>query len=625
MTEEVLQTQNTERKTDSSTHGDSLATLKKIVNDSTTPAFLCTSIKTDNPNYLSIIMGNKSFCDEFEILQEDLIGNSYDFLFDNIDINYSSEDQLEYIRLIKAIKAVHDCSIIIKITYRNKNDELQEAKFKIDFNPVKDEVNGVQKIYAIFLFEKIGQESQSNSLSTASEAPKAQSQILIKNLERTLNNEKLLREISYLIISDKPVKQISQMIARSLCLHLKIDRCLIHDYRDNAVGFVVEYCHNQKVKSILGENNSNFEEAKNHLEIRCDFYTKIKAESKKSSLFIIEDIKSDPTFYKEKEFYEKYSIASKVVAITAFDGQVNGGIYIHQAEKRSWTIDEIELIELITDQLAIAIDRSYSIEKVMVANHNLLEKTLELKEAIKKEKELRKVQSEFIALVSHEFKTPLQIIDSTRELIARKSKNVPELAADESFAKYLERIKTGIRRLNGLITSTLSLAKIEAGTANIKVEKQDFDLHDLIQDILEKTSNLAVNKGIKISIKFEGEKDSKLIINGDQKLLDHCFTNIISNAIKYSKDNSTVNIITRSSDDKVAVRVIDHGIGIPQDDLKNIGNKFFRAKNTLAVSGTGIGIYLTKYFVELHQGNVIIKSKLDVGTSVTVILPKQLH
>ncbi len=89
MVEEVVQTQQALANNDSAAHGDSLATLKRMVNDSKIPAFLCTSIKADNPNYLSIILGNKLFCEEFEILPEDLIGNSYDFLFDNIDINYS--------------------------------------------------------------------------------------------------------------------------------------------------------------------------------------------------------------------------------------------------------------------------------------------------------------------------------------------------------------------------------------------------------------------------------------------------------------------------------------------------------------------------------------------------------
>ena len=81
-------------------------------------------------------------------------------------------------------------------------------------------------------------------------------------------------------------------------------------------------------------------------------------------------------------------------------------------------------------------------------------------------------------------------------------------------------------------------------------------------------------------------------------------------------------ILAKSNDKKVALRVIDEGIGIPQEDVSNIGKKFFRAKNASAVSGTGIGIYLTKHFVEMHGGEIVIESKIDVGTSVTIILPK---
>ena len=109
--------------------------------------------------------------------------------------------------------------------------------------------------------------------------------------------------------------------------------------------------------------------------------------------------------------------------------------------------------------------------------------------------------------------------------------------------------------------------------------------------------------------------------NGDSKLLDHAFTNIISNAIKYSPDNTTVKVMSKSNDQKVLLRIVDQGIGIPEDEVKNIGQKFFRAKNTLEVAGTGIGIYLTKNFIELHKGSLKIESKLNVGTSITVTLP----
>ncbi len=589
---------------------NSMDAFKALVDANPQSAFLCTALKADNPNYLVIIRANQAFCQNFNISQEDLIGKSYDFLFDNIDINYASEDQLEYIRLIKTIKDQHECSVMIKLHHYHEN-ELQIAKFKIGFNPLfKERDTDHKKLYAIFTFEKIGSEI------IEVEKNKSQNQLLVKNLERALNSEKLLREISYLIISDKSVKEIAQSIAKSLVQHLKIDRCLIHDYKNGTPSFIVEHC-SSRLPPMLDESAESHEKANHYIHFQNNFYQKIKNSDKNSTIFIADDVRSDPNFTELHRFFGEFSIASQIAAITSFDGEINGGIYLFQSEKRSWTIDAIDLIELVTDQLAIAIDRSYSIEKVMVANHNLLTKTLELKEAVKKEKALRKIQGEFVALVSHEFKTPLQIIDSTRELIARKIKslNLP----DDSFEKYLDRIKSGIQRMSGLISSTLNLAKIETGNTEIKVERQNFDIYSLLKDIIDKNSNLGSGKGIKIITKFDSEK---LEINGDSKMLDHCFTNVISNAIKYSPNDTEVTITTKSDDDKIAIRVTDNGIGIPQDDLKNIGNKFFRAKNTLSVSGTGIGLYLTKYFIELHHGSVLINSQLNAGTSVTIILPR---
>lgn len=227
------------------------------------------------------------------------------------------------------------------------------------------------------------------------------------------------------------------------------------------------------------------------------------------------------------------------------------------------------------------------------------------------------MQNEFVALVSHEFKTPLQIIDSTRELAERKIRNLN--IADESLSKALDRIKSGVYRMNGLINSVLNLAKIESGETSIKLERASFNFRDLVNEIIDKNSTLVVSKNIKILTKLE---DADEEFNGDAKLLDHAFTNIIANAIKYSKNDTVVKILAKSGEKKVALRVIDQGIGIPKDDVSSIGKKFFRAKNTTSVAGTGIGIYLTKHFIEMHGGEIIIESEVNVGTSVTVVLPK---
>jgi len=612
-----LMQENKAQRPNLTTNDEHLSQLKKLVEENQFPAFLCTTIKPENPNYFAIIHANDSFCQTFKQSNNDLIGKSYDFLFGDIDVNYSSEDQLEYIRMIKSVKTHEEFSVILNLD-SHFDDEHQISKFKINFIPIVSE--NLEKFYAIFSFQKISEEVIENeAVKSQKDSIKSQNQTLVKNLERALSNEKLLREISYLIISDKPVKEIAQNIAESLCKALKVDRCLINDRKDGKSNFIVEYC-NPQAKSILkdgGEENGK-KVLNDYIDFQNNFYEKIRSNSKKTALFVAHNVKTDPTFSDIKDFFQKFSINSQIVAITSFDKEINGGISIHSSENRELTVDEIELIEIIADQISIAIDRSYSIEKVMIANHSLLQKTLELKEAIKKEKAMRKMQTEFVALVSHEFKTPLQIIDSTRELIARKVKGLS--IVDESFDKYLGRIKNAIQRMSGLINSTLSLAKIETTNNEIAVNKKEFDLHELLDEIIDKASNLSINKNIKITTKYTTDN---LTLNADPKLLDHSFTNIISNAVKYSKDNTEVSVITKCNDSKIAVKVIDHGIGIPKEEVSKIGQKFFRAKNTLSVSGTGIGIYLTKYFIELHNGNVIIESELDVGTSVTVILPRK--
>lgn len=592
--------------------------LKNRIKEKSEAAILCKA-KDNNPNYLSIIYANEKFYEIFGISEANLIGKSYDFLFNDLDFDYSSEDQIEYIRLIKAVKDFHQSSVIVSLS--DHKEDAKKIKLKITFSPFEDlekevaekisEQNFEPQSYAVFTFEEFdlvaAQENQTNS-----------NVVLLKNLERALRNERLLREVGYLIVSDLSIRDIAYEIAKMLCQHLKVDRCLLHDYRKGNAKFITEY-HNADCEAMF-KNSSDPENLKmlaDYINFQNYFYKKVGNKNKRSSLIIIDDVMNDNNFLPIHEICKKYGITSQISITTSFNDVVNGGIYIHQSEKRSWLVEEIDLLETVSDQFSIAIDRSYSVERVMVSNHELLEKTKQLKEALKEEKNMRKMQSEFVALVSHEFKTPLQIIDSTRELLSRKLKalNVKE----ESIDKSLDRIKSGIARMNGLIHSTLNLAKMESGQSNIKVEKQIFDLKAFILDIIEKNSNLATQKNITVLTRID---DLPTEFNGDQKLLDHSITNIISNAIKYSKNDSLVKILSKVGEKKILIRVVDQGIGIPKEDLSHIGQKFFRAKNTLAVAGTGIGLYLTKYFIELHGGSLLIESEINVGTSVTVILTR---
>lgn len=587
--------------------------LKDEISKSKFPTIICES-KPNNKNYLTIIFANDKFYQQFFINESYTIGKSYDFLFSDIDIDYCSQNHLEYAHLLKSVKALEACSVDIEILV-NKENSIKE-NFTISFLPdkySKDETHNL----AIFTFRKSENQSQESTKNIRDR--KASTSNILINLERSLRKERLLRETGSLIISDLPIIEIANGIAKTLCLYLKSDRCLVHDYQNSQTSFIVEYSPDEKKEIITDTSDQEvLKEIAKYINFQNHFFAKFGNLQKGSVLFAIDAISKDSNFDKERSVYEKFRIASQISATTIFNNRINGGIYIHQSNNRIWTADEIELVEMVANQFAIAIDRSQSIEKVMIANHALMEKTLELKEALRYEKELRQMQSEFVAMVSHEFKTPLQIIDSTREVVVRKIKKLE--IVDDVLDKGFSRIKMAIQRMNGLIHSTLNLAKMENdGDNKIKVQREIFDLKKFLLDIIDKNSELAVNKNITLIVKID---ELPTEFSGDPKLLDHAFTNIISNAIKYSKNDTVVKILAKANDKKVLIRAVDQGIGIPKEDIKNIGQKFFRAKNTLEVAGTGIGIYLTKHFIELHQGKIMIESEVNIGTSVTVSLPK---
>jgi len=564
------------------------------------------------PNFLSIIYANNLFYLMFDIDENGVIGHNYDFLFSDVDLDNYSEDQAEYARLIKSVRDHQQCSVVL--TTSIENIKYSNSKLHITYSPhiVKNEK--FTRNYAIFSFIKIEnvKKDDSNTLKTRANI------VLLRSLERTLRNERTLREIANLIISDVQIDNLARTIAKILCEHLKCDRCLIHDFKSDNTTFVVEYCSSYSKKMISDEySEKNIQDLQKYINFQNDFYQKFGTKNKKSSISLIRDVFNDENLRGINDICNEYSIASQVAITTTFNGVVNGGIYLHQSTKNSWIEDEINLIEIIAEQFSIALDRSNSIQKVMVANHALMEKTLQLKDSLKQEQEMRKMQNEFVALVSHEFKTPLQIIDGNRELITRKLKNAN--FEEESVFGYLEKVKSGIQRMNGLINSTLHLAKMENNDGKIKVEPQEINLFKLIEDIIEKNFNLAQQKNIQVHYKINELPTSYLT---DPKLLDHAISNIISNAIKYSRNNSHVKIIGKILDDCIAIRVIDTGIGIPAKDLENIGKKFFRAGNSILVAGTGIGIYLTKHFIDLLAGKIIIESKENFGTVVTVILQK---
>jgi len=575
---------------------DKVLLLKQSIHQIQLPSFLCRRDHT-NINFLEIIECNNHFLKCFDLENLEVIGNNYDFLLQNVNFDYGSDNYFRHINLIKAVKILKASDIKVGIPYPKDRNQIEI--FTIRFVP---SCYKTENIYCIFSFEKLLQIDQEDS--------GLYSHALIKNLERTVKNERMLRNISCIIAEEQNLKEASKNITKIMCNYLKIDRCILYNCNDGEAGFLVEHC-SRGVKKISDAGNISEPESPmaRYIELQNKLFFDVSRLKKSTTMTIYEDIESEAKFTIIEDVCKKFGIGSQIVVIIVSNDKISGGFYLQQSGKRNWFSEEVELINIISSHFSIAIERSnYS--------QSLVEKSNKLLNSLVEEKRMRDLQSEFVTLVSHEFKTPLQIIDGARELVLRKLKTANIF--DETVDKSLDRIKNAIIRMDNLIQSNLNLSKIEIGEGEVKINKQNFNIQTLVRDIAEKNSYFAQEKCITVAVNVDNLPNSYC---GDQKLLDHSFTNIIANAIKYSKPNSVVKIFGDVKKNKIFLRISDDGIGIPQDDLGKIGKKFFRAKNAISVSGTGIGIYLAEHFIELHGGLFLIESELTVGTVVTITLP----
>lgn len=236
----------------------------------------------------------------------------------------------------------------------------------------------------------------------------------------------------------------------------------------------------------------------------------------------------------------------------------------------------------------------------------------EVTNSLNKEKQLNELKSRFVSTASHEFRTPLSTVLSSVSLLERYN----EAEQKDKRLKHIEKIKNSVLNLNSILDEFLSLDRIEEGKINLNLTA--LDIKELSEEILDQFSEL-LKKGQHIQYKHEGNR----IIISDVNALRHIIINILSNALKYSKENSEVIFTTAVDQNSFVINITDSGIGIPEDEQDNMFEKFFRAKNVTNIQGTGLGLHIVKRFVDLLDGEIDLKSEYEKGTAVTVKLPLQ--
>jgi PAS domain S-box-containing protein len=235
----------------------------------------------------------------------------------------------------------------------------------------------------------------------------------------------------------------------------------------------------------------------------------------------------------------------------------------------------------------------------------------ELLRALAREKELGQLKSNFVSMVSHEFRTPLGIIMSSAEILRDYLEKLE--ASDRQH--HLQSITRNTRRMADLMEEVLLLSRFEAGKMNF--QPAPLDLANLCRRIVGEAYS-ATDRVCPIELHAPSLPGAA---EADERLVRHIFSNLLSNAVKYSEPGSPVRLSLEAHGGEAVCTVQDAGIGIPESDMEWLFNAFHRGRNVGARPGTGLGLVVVKRCVELHGGRIKIESKVGAGTTISVRLP----
>jgi len=260
---------------------------------------------------------------------------------------------------------------------------------------------------------------------------------------------------------------------------------------------------------------------------------------------------------------------------------------------------------------AVVVFRSNAIE-LMLTQQRLAQQASMLEEKLAQEQQLTDLQRNFVSMASHEFRTPLTIIDGHAQRLIRMS---DRLRGDEIIERA-GKVRAAILRMTNLIDNLLNSSRLIDGGAGLYFHPADMDLTALLGDVCRLHREIAPGSQIREEIAV-----SPLRIVGDAKLLFQVFSNLVANAVKYSPAGGVIGIGAVIEPGHVAVAVHDQGIGIPDRDFDHLFTRYYRGSNVSGIVGTGVGLYLVKIVVGLHGGTVAVESREGAGSRFTVRLP----
>lgn len=317
---------------------------------------------------------------------------------------------------------------------------------------------------------------------------------------------------------------------------------------------------------------------------------------------VAEDVMRDERL---REFREKYfkplKIASMLDVPVHRAGQLFGVIcHEHIESKRRWTEEEITAACSFAHLVALAVETDER-QKVQEA----------LRQALEREKEIVELKTNFVSLVSHEFRTPLGVIVSAADIL----ENYFDRMTPEQRRGHLQDIRYSAQQMSGLMEEVLLLGKVESG--RMVCRREPLPLAELCQRVVDEQLSVT-NRKCPIELELAGQAGSA---EGDETLLRHILNNLLSNAVKYSPAGRPVRLRVRQEREFAVFEVEDRGIGIEPEDQRHLFTAFQRGRNVGSTPGTGLGLVIVKRCVDLHGGALTFRSQPRAGTCFTVRIP----
>lgn len=261
--------------------------------------------------------------------------------------------------------------------------------------------------------------------------------------------------------------------------------------------------------------------------------------------------------------------------------------------------------EVVKGNFNVRVDEDTPVTELssMAHNFNVMVKELANTEIFRKD---------FIENVSHEFKTPLAAIEGYVTLLQNKS------LSEEKRAEYTERILFNTRRLSSLTGNILLLARLE--NQEIEVKKESYSLDEQLREVILLFETQWTQKELDLDIDL-----CSVDYSGNKELLMQVWQNILGNAIKFVSQQGQIQILLRKKQKNIIVSIADNGVGMDEDTIKRVYEKFYQADAARTGGGNGLGLTLAKRIVDLHNGTIEVSSRAGAGTIFTVTLPEEIQ